>query len=241
MNEEEFKGFVERIASEDETRLALRSAFRWKDHSIVTDGRMALVVDRAFESLPIAVDGQQTIAARLVDEILPEQSRAEYARFDLDADLLGRAAAAAAQDIAPEMEELRHYVADPDDPDDMDSEDSERYVLTRQTRVIMPNQKRNVIAGYYAGVTADICKGRTASAYASQKDGNRLLYVKGDDWQLVLMPLLIDNRNEHDVGWAFHGTAVADAKTGELVWRRSNDGPCPIDALRFPKESEEVK
>ena len=30
MTEEQFKEFAERIASEDETRIALRNAFRWE-------------------------------------------------------------------------------------------------------------------------------------------------------------------------------------------------------------------
>ena len=239
MNEEQFKTFAERIISKDDTNLALRSAFRWKHYSIVSDGRIALMIDRAFESLRIAVDGQQTVAARLVDKILPEQRKAEYVRFDLDANLLGRAAEAAAQDIAPEMEHLRHHVADPHNPDDADSVESERFVLSRNTYVIMPNQKRSVVAGYYAGVIADVCKGRTVCTYGSRKNSNRPIYAKGDDWWLVGMPIRMDGRDRSALDWGFQGTAVADAKTGKLAWSHYETGPCPIFKMRFPKKSKE--
>lgn len=241
MNEEQFKEFAERIASEDETRIALRSAFQWSGHSIVSDGRVALVVDKAFESLPAAADSQETIGRSLYNDILPGQSKDEYAEFNLDVDLLGRAATATAQDLAPEMETLRHYVADPDDPDDMDSYDSERYVLERHTYVIMPDPRRSVIAGYYASVIADICKGRAVRAYASQKTSNKTLYVKGDTWQLAIMPIRMVSRRRNIPYNEIRGTAVADAKTGELVWHRKEDDACPIDTLRFPKESEVAK
>lgn len=235
MTEEQFKEFAERIASEDETRIALRNAFRWEGYSIVSDRRIALVVEKAFESLPVAEGSQESVARSLLNEILPQQSKDEWVPFDLDIDLLGRAAAETAQNIAPEMEELRHYKADPDDPDDMDSEESERYVLTMHTCVIMPDQRRSVIAGYYASVIADICKGCTTSVCASKKSSNKVILFNSSDWQIAIMPIRMDGVDRSYYANRITGKAVADAKPGKLVWRRSYD-ECQIDMLRFRKE-----
>ena len=238
MTEEQFKEFAKRIVSEDETRIALRNAFRWDGYSIVSDGRIALVVEKAFESLPLAEEGsQESVARSLLNEILPQQSKDEWVPFDLDIDLLGRAAAETAQDIAPEMEELRHYKADPDDPDDMDSEESERYVLTMHTYVIMPDQRRSVIAGYYASVIADICKGCTTSVCASKESSNKVIFFNSSDWQIGIMPIRMDGVDRSYYDDKITGKAIADAKTGKLVWRRLS-GECQIDMLRFQKESE---
>ena len=94
MTEQQFKEFAERIVSEDVTRPAMRSAFRYKGHSIVTDARIALVVDTAFESLPEAADGQESLAVSLVEQMLPDIRRkicdGKYGAMPLDADLLAR-------------------------------------------------------------------------------------------------------------------------------------------------------
>ena len=146
MTEEEFKEFAAKIVGEFDIRPALNIAFRWKDHSFATDGRIALVADTGFESLPVAVDDQVSAASSLIDKLFPDIQRklfaAKYVHFDLDADLLASAAAATASNLEPEMVELRHHVADSDDPDDVDGEDSERFVLLRHSQVIMPNGRR---------------------------------------------------------------------------------------------------
>ena len=242
MTEQQFKEFAERIVSEDVTRPAMRSAFRYKGHSIVTDARIALVVDTAFESLPEAADGQESLAVSLVEQMLPDIRRkicdGKYGAMPLDADLLARAAAATAEDLASDMDKLRHHEADPDDPDDVDSEDSERYVLSRETRVIMPDERRHVIAGYYAGVVADMCKFcGPYIAYADLKSECNTLRFDGEGWAVVLQPIRICKSDESL--W-FSDESIADARTGKVVHRRG-DGDFSMRALRFPKEGEVAK
>ena len=136
------------------------------------------------------------------------------------------------------MDKLRHHEADPDDPDDVDSEDSERYVLSRDTRVIMPDERRHVIAGYYAGVVADMCKfcGRLATACADQKSERNTLYFRGSGWSIVLQPLYLRDGNMY---WIEHN-AIADALTGKLVWSHFADGKCNIRKLRFPHPRPDI-
>lgn len=258
MTEEQFKEFAERIVSEDVTRPALRNAFRWEGHSIVTDARIALVVDTAFESLPEAKDGQESIAASLVKRMIPDIGRklslGKYGYFSLDSDLLLRAAVAVKEDLKPDMDELRHYKADPDDPDDVDSEYSERYIYSIRTNVIMPDERRTVVSGYYARLVADISLrcGRLVAACADRKLARDTLWFRGTGWSVLLQPLHCRDNGDHS--WNRHN-AIADARTGELVWSHSNDGKCNIRNLRFrnpspdfiiiddpqPKESEVAK
>ena len=242
MTEQQFKEFAERIVSEDVTRPALRSAFRYKGHSIVTDGRIGLVVDTAFESLPEAADVQESIAYSLVDKIIPDieqkVSAGKYFHFVCDSDLLSRAAQAVAKDLEPDMAKLRHHVADPNDPDDADGEDSERYVLQTHTNIIMPDNRRTVVSGYYAGLVADISLrcGRLASACADRKSERSTLYFRGSGWSIVLQPLYLCDGNMY---WIEHN-AIADALTGKLVWSHSANGKCNIRKLRFPHPRPDV-
>lgn len=254
MTEEQFKEFAERIVSEDVTRPSLHNAFRWNEYSVVTDGRIALVVNRAFESLPEASVEQKTIAASLVERMIPDiehkLSVGKYDKFDLDVELLVRAAAAVVEDLAPDMAKLRHHEADPDDPDDVDCEDSDRYVYQTYTNVIMPDRKRTVVSGYNARLVADIChRCGPVTACADQKQAKNTLCFRGDDWTVLLQPLYLRDGNEY---WIEHN-AIADARIGKLVWSRSFEGACNIRKLRFsrpdfiiiddpqPKESKGVK
>ena len=243
MTVQQFKEFAERIVSKDVTRPALRSAFRWYKFSIVADGRIALVVDKAFDSLPVASGDQVSIAASLIAKIMPDIDKkmlaGKYGHFVCDIDLLERAAQAVEKDLEPDMAKLRHHEADPYDPDDVDSEDSERYVYQTCSQIIMPDKRRTVVAGYYARLVADICLrcGRSVSAVADQKLARSTLLFLGSGWRVFLQPLYL--RDEGNPFW-FSNNAIADARTGELVWSHSNGGQCRMRSLRFPHPRPDV-
>lgn len=236
----EFKYLAGLCVSEDVTRPALRSAFYWGGTAIATDGRIALVADAKPGDLPAADEDQQRLAQSLHGEMLPEARKdvanGKYEEFELDIDKLVAAVKAVEEDIAPEMDELRHYEPDPDDPDDAPSEESERFVLSRYTMVILPNVERTIIAGYYASVVANCCLiGGKARAYMDKRHGDGgPLYLAGQGWELLLMPLRVrgctrDRNNLCDAA------SVADAATGLLVNRRAA-GRFNLDKLRFPQE-----
>lgn len=238
MTSTEFKYLAGGCVSEDETRPALRSAFYWGGTAIATDGRIALVADAKPGDLPAADEAQQRLAQSLLGEMLPEARKkvanGKYEEFELDIDMLVVAVAAVETDIAPEMDELRHYEPDPDDPDDFPSEESERFVLSRYTMVILPNARRTVIAGYYASVVANCCLiGGKARAYMDKRHGDGgPLYLAGQGWELLLMPLYVRGYARNDL---CHAASVADAATGLLVNRRAA-GCFNLDKLRFPQE-----
>lgn len=238
MTSTEFKHLASFCVNEDETRPAIRSAFYWGGSALATDGRIALVADAKPGDLPAADEAQQHFAQSLCGKMLPEAwknvANGKYEEFELDVDKLVVAVKAVEEDIAPEMAELRHYEPDPDDPDDFPSEESERFVLSRYTMVILPNVERTVIAGYYASVVANCCLiGGKARAYMDKRHGDGgPLYLAGQGWELLLMPLYVRGyaRNGH-----CHAASVADAATGLLVNRRAA-GCFNLDKFRFPQE-----
>ena len=240
MTSTEFKYLAGLCVSEDVMRPALRSAFYWGGTAIVTDGRIALVADAEPGDLPAADEAQQHLAQSLHGEMLPEARKkvanGKYEEFKLDIDRLVVAVAAVETDIAPEMDELRHYEPDPDDPDDFPSEESERFVLSRYTMVILPNVARTVIAGYYASVVANCCLiGGNARAYMDKRHGDGgPLYLAGQGWELLLMPLYVRGRTGTRDNLC-DAASVADAATGLLVNRRAA-GRFNLDKLRFPRE-----
>ena len=238
MTSTEFKYLAGFCVGESEWRPAMRSAFYWGGSALATDGRIALVADAEPGDLPAADEAQQRLAQSLHGEMLPEArekvANGKYEEFKLDVDRLVVAVAAVETDIAPEMDELRHYEPDPDDPDDFPSEESERFVLSRYTMVILPNARRTVIAGYYASVVANCCLiGGKARAYMDKRHGDSgPLYLAGQGWELLLMPLYVRGYARNDL---CHAASVADAATGLLVNRRAA-GCFNLDKLRFPRE-----
>ena len=238
MTSTEFKYLAGGCVSEDVTRPALRSAFYWGGTAIATDGRIALVADVKPGDLPASDEAQQRLAQSLLGELLPKARKnvanGKYEEFELDIDRLVVAVAAVETDIAPEMDELRHYESDPDDPDDAPSEESERFVLSKYTMVILPNVERTVIAGYYASVVANCCLiGGKARAYMDKRHGDGgPLYLAGQGWELLLMPLYVRDYARNNL---CHAASVADAATGLLVNRRAA-GCFNLDKLRFPQK-----
>jgi len=238
MTSAEFKYLAGFCVGESEFRPAMRTAFYWGGTAIVTDGRIALVADAKPGDLPASDEAQQHLAQSLHGELLPEARKnvanGKYEEFELDIDRLVAAVSAVETDIAPEMDELRHYEPDPDDPDDVASEDSERFVLSRYTIVILPNAQRTVIAGYYASVVANCCLiGGKARAYMDKRHGDGdPLYLAGRGWELLLMPL----RMRGYVDDPIYAASVADAATGLLVNRRAA-GRFDLDKLRFRRKT----
>ena len=100
--------------------------------------------------------------------------------------------------------------------------------------VILTNVARTVIAGYYASVVANCCLiGGKARAYMDKRHGDGgPLYLAGQGWELLLMPLRVRGCTGDNLCDA---ASVADAATGLLVSRRAF-GCFNLDKLRFPQE-----
>ena len=222
----EFRAIAPMFASEDETRPSLRKPFVCGGCMFASDGRIALML-RASRGLACTDDERRRFCAKsIVDMVADYDAKVaggKYARYDLCR--ISEAVVASFADVEPQVMWLRANEPDEADPDDDCSLDSVRYVHTWFTAVIMPNAVRSVISGYNASLVAGLAKYHTpVEAYADASDPNTPLYFRGSNWNCVVMPIRAD-------GGCF-ATAIADAKTGKLVWSYVNPDYPDVDALR---------
>ena len=242
MTIDEFKLFAPRIASEDETRRALRRPFRFQRRAYVTDGRVALVLDEACDaSLVTAVEAGATTAALQLDKHITAFAAANVLgcceMFGLDAALLRAAARATFADLEPSMDYLRSHEADPDDPGDVSTTESVRFVHERYSRVILPDCGRTVVAGHFADILADVLAATGARHACVRHDIRSVpVYAGGENWHLMIMPLRAE-LTFGETGWMV-AASVADAATGELLHSYYPDddeeGRVDLCKLRFP-------
>lgn len=237
MNTRKFMAIAPMFASEDQKRRTLYTPFRHGNNLFVSDGRIALVADaRRLDADKIMETGderQRGVGDKLLDYIKTIKADIEchkYCGYGLCS--ISEAVCAAFADLEPDMMMLRANETDEDDPDADGLPDSVRYVHGTFSAVIMANPARSVISGYYASLVAGLMRNfGPVAAYADKHDPHKPLYFKGDDWSCVLMPRLVKPYS-NNFDWDYGGCSVADAATGDIVWRRNNGGTPNVDALR---------
>ena len=241
MTIKEFKLFAPRIASEDDTRRPIQQPFRHGGRAYVTDGRFALVLEACDASLVTAEEAGATTAALQLDKYITAFGAAnDLDRCEaFDVLHLRDAARATFDDLAPCVDRLRVYEADPSDPGDVSTTESVRFVRQRYAFVILPNRGRSVIAAHFADVLADVLAATdTRCAYVRHDIKNSPIYACGVNWHMLIMPLRA-NLEFGETGW-MTASAIADAATGELVHHYDYDDPTRVnlDELRFPKNKK---
>lgn len=240
----EFKLFAERCVSEDVTRPKLQQPCRDTRRTYVSDGRIALIIEASDPSFKtFSETGTESVVNQLTNRINSFNAALERGddaceKFRIDAARLRTAAHATFCDLEPSMDYLRHYEPDPDDLDDVATTETVRFVYQRYAFVILNDRLRTVIAGYYADILADVLAATdTRYAYIYQTHADSAIYVKGENWYLILMPL----RGKPEFGeahWMVAG-AIADAATGELLHSYENNDEIPradMDVLRWQQK-----
>lgn len=239
MTASEFMSIAPMFASEDVCRPALRVPFRHGNHLFATDGRIAFACEAygldADEIKETHDEQQRNVGRRILDDnikpVEAEIDSGKYSGFGLCS--IGEAVCAAFANVEPEMMALRANEPDEDDPCNDFEPDSVRLVHERFTAVIMANPARSFVSGYYASLIYGLMRNYgPVEAYADRHDPHARLYFRGDNWRCVLMPRLVSPRG---CCWEWNyygGCAIADASTGDLVWRRTDGVNPDIDALR---------
>ena len=239
MTASEFMAIAPMFASEDVCRPSMCHPFRHKNNLFVTDGRIALACDAsgldADEIQETKDKMQRHIGDRIVNDHLKECEdkieSGEYRSYSLDG--VCGAVCAAFANVEPEMMWLRMNEPD-DDPAENFEPDSVRFVHQTFTAVIMANPARSVISGYYASLIVGLMANfGPVDAFANLKDTHDRLYFRGPRWKCVLMPRLTKSRGVCFEWNYYGGCAIADAKTGKLVWSRDCSAVKPdMDMLR---------
>lgn len=246
MNTYEFMSIAPMFASEDKTRPAICASFRHGNNLFVTDGRIALVADaRRLDADRIMTTGnkqQKNIGDKVLDYIRVIKSDIErhaYCGYGLCS--IREAVCAVVADLEPDMMVLRANECDDDDPGDFGLPDSVRFIHDKFSMVIMANPARSVISGYYASLIVGLMKHfGPVAAYADSRNPHKPLYFQGDDWHCVLMPRRVDGFGVC-FGWDYCGCAVADAATGDIVWRRGKAGAPDLVELRRGAANRELE
>ena len=238
MKASEFMAIAPMFAGEDVTRPAFSTPFRHGDHLFATDGRIALACAAGIEVGGILETSDKTqlhIADRIINDHFGSCEvkiiDGEYLRYDLDG--LCDAVCAAFANVEPEMMWLRMNDPDADDPDADFEPDSVRHVHEAFTSIIMANKARSIVAGYYASLIVGLMANfGPVDAYASDNPHD-MLYFRGDNWKCVLMPRLVKSKGICHEFNLYGGCAIADARTGKLVWGRDCAAVLPdMETLR---------
>lgn len=238
MNVSEFMAIAPMFTSEDVSRPAFRTPFRHGVHLFATDGRIALVCASATDArIQETNDVQQkSVGERTINDFVKGCERniesCKYCKYDLGK--VADAVCASFADIEPEMMWLRMNEPDEDDPDDDFEPDSVRYVHQTFTAVIMANSARSVISGYYASLIMGLENNfGPVEAFADIRNPETPMFFRGPDWKCVLMPRRAKSRGVCFEWNYYGGCAIADAKTGKLVWSRDCSAVRPdMDMLR---------
>ena len=239
MKASEFMAIAPMFTGEDVTRPAFSTPFRHGHHLFATDGRIALACDAsgldADEIQETPDETQRHIGERIINDHFKscedKIANREYRRFSLEG--VCAAMCAAFANVEPEMMWLRMNDPDADDPDADFEPDSVRHVHEAFTSIIMANKARSIVAGYYASLIVGLMANfDPVDAYASDNPHD-MLYFRGDNWKCVLMPRLVKSKGICHEFNLYGGCAIADARTGKLVWGRNCAAVLPdMETLR---------
>lgn len=233
---EEFTTLAPRLAAEDERRKKLRKPWRTDRRTYVSDGRAALIYDdcvpAAETEAAMGVANQTQTLERMAADIDSFTASARCETVELDVARLRAAIRATYEDLEKSEMFLRDREPDDTDPDDEPKVESVRWMRSAFSRIILPDKRRTVLAGYYAEILADMLDTFGIKHICIPPNVRRDMPIcaTGDNWRLLIMPIYCgDGRPPY----LMPAAAVADAATGELV-HHYEDGQVDCYDLRFP-------
>lgn len=232
----EFATLAPRLVTEDVLRPKLQQPWRTDRRTYATDARFALIFDSCVwtaetEAAAGAAKLTQTLESMAADiDSFTASARCET--VELDVARLRAAIRATYDDLAKSEMFLHTYEPDDSDPDDEPRIESVRWMRSVFSRVILPDRRRTVLAGYYAEILADMLDTFGVKHICVPPNVKRAMPIcaTGDNWRLLIMPIYCgDGRPPY----LMPAAAVADAATGELV-HHYEGGQVDCHRLRFP-------
>jgi hypothetical protein len=219
MTIENFCDVALRCISEDCTRPALGSFFRFLGCGYASNGHIAVRVklsDADAPRVPAQSCDQAGLSAsidKLFEDYESKVKSGMFKEFGFGYANVIRAVTSAALDLAPHFVDIR---GNPDDEDDDVGYDSVATILRTSAYIVMPDRARHIVAAYGARTVAmlyEFSGGLGVTAYTDESSADSPLYFKGPEWSCALMGVRSTGIGD---GWPVYAS-IADGETGRLI------------------------